>query len=303
MMSDQEAKTIVDQVGDSMGLSPIERLAVRCVSKHETQYGAGWDAQHKPAPRPEFGAGSNNMGAITTTSTIADNYFVHTDSRFDPATGKVIEYTTKFSKHSTPAAGFAELAQTLLFQNGQRRANVAKALAAGSLLELATAMRMNRYFLGTKPMAEAIEDYRSALERRYQEISTSTGEDLFDAPKASPAPSPEVSGSAPASPFSPSALQSLSAHSSSLPALRRGVRGDLVGAMQFELGLEPDENFGPVTAARLVAFQQSQGLTADGVCGPKTWAALFAQHSAPAGFDDRYDEGNRVGADSEPPAA
>jgi peptidoglycan hydrolase-like protein with peptidoglycan-binding domain len=283
MMSDLEAKRIVDSIGEPMGLSPIERLAVRLVAKHETQNGAGWDAQHKPAPRPELGAGSNNMGAITTTSTIPGNFFVHTDSRFDAPTGKVITYETKFSRHSTPEGGFIELAQTLLFKNGARRGNVANAMALGSLLELATAMRMNRYFLGIKPMAEAIEDYRSALERRYQEIQTSTGEDYFNDPKAAPG-SPAESGSAPESHFSPSVPRSLQQLSASLPVLRRGVQGDLVGVLQFELGLDPDEIFGPRTQGALVAFQQTNQIAHDtahgqavelGACGPKTWAALF----------------------------
>jgi lysozyme len=35
-----------------------------------------------------------------------------------------------------------------------------------------------------------------------------------------------------------------------------------------------DGSFGPETKAAVIAFQQSQGLTADGVIGPLTWAAL-----------------------------
>lgn len=284
-----------------MGLAPIERLAVRLVALHETQNGAGWDAQHKPAPRPEFGAGSNNMGAVTTTSTDPATFFVHTDSRFDPATQKVVEYTTKFSKHATPQDGFRELANTLLFKDGKRRANVSRALELGSLLELATAMRMNRYFLGVKPISEAIEVYRAALAKRYEEIKKVTGESYFDSPKDSPAPS--ESGQ----PWQllqsvPRSLQQLS---SSLPVLRRGARGDLVGVMQFELGLDPDESFGPVTLARLLEFQKARGIENDvspggsalelGACGVKTWAALFAV--APLDDDGAvaFDDSHRVG--------
>lgn len=285
MMNDKQAKAMVDAVGDEMGLSPIERLAVRIVAKHETQNGAGWDAGHLPFPRPEFGAGSNNMGAVTTTSTAPGSFFIHGDSRFDPETGKVVQYQTKFSRWPTPQDGFRELARVLLFtRDGQRRANVARALELGSLLELATAMRMNRYFLGTKPLKESIEIYRQALERRYKEISAVTGEKLF--PKLIPG-SPEVSGSGLVSQSSPSVPRFLQQLSASLPVLRRGARGDLVGVMQFELGkLEPDESFGPLTEARLIEFQQSVGMTSEvapsgkpyplGVCGVRTWASLFA---------------------------
>lgn len=302
-MNDLEAKLIVDEVGEEMGLAPIERLAVRIVAKHETQYGAGWDAKHKP-PRAELGAGSNNMGAVTTTSTIPANFFVHGDSRFDPKTGKVVQYETKFSRHSTPKGGFRELADVLLFKPGtnQRRENVARALELGSLLELATAMRMNRYFLGTKPMPEAIEEYRSALAKRYEQIREATGENYFDAPKADPG-SPGAWGSEQASQSSQSAPRFLQQLSSSLPVLRRGVRGDLVAVMQFELGVDPDEHFGPKTLRRLIEFQQEHGIETDiapsgrpleqGACGVKTWAALFAVE-AEAELDD---ESHRVGFD------
>ena len=310
MLSDQEAKRIVDEVGDEMGLAPIERLAVRLVAKRETGYGAGWDAQHKPAPRAELGAGSNNMGAVTTTSTDPANFFEHKDSRFDPKLGKVVEYVAKFSRHTTPEGGFRELAHVLLFNPGttQRRENVSRALALGSLLELATAMRMNRYFIGTKPIPEAIEEYRSALADCYASIRANTGEDFFDSPKAAPG-SLEASGSGQGSQSSQSAPLFLRRLSASLPVLRQGVRGDVVGVLQFELGVEPDEVFGPKTRAALVEFQQANGIESDvspggqplpqGVCGVKTWAALFAlepgDHDAGA---LAFDDSNRVGGDA-----
>lgn len=284
MLSDVEAKRIVDELGEEMGLAPIERLAVRLVAKHETQYGAGWDAKNKP-PRPERGAGSFNMGADTTTSTAPGTFFVHGDSRFDPETGKVIGYETKFAKYPSAKEGFRGLARVLLFKDGQRRPNIARALELGSLLEFVTAMRMNRYFLGVKPIQEAIEDYRAALERRYLEIKASTAESFFDGPKATAPGSHGASASGQASPSSQSVPRFLRQLSVSLPVLRRGSRGDLVGVLQFQLGLHPDEVFGPVTEAKLVEWQKAHGLTSDiapsgkpyalGACGVRTWAALF----------------------------
>ena len=40
--------------------------------------------------------------------------------------------------------------------------------------------------------------------------------------------------------------------------------------------LEVDGNFGPLTQAALIAYQQAHGLTADGVCNSATWGTLNA---------------------------
>ena len=64
------------------------------------------------------------------------------------------------------------------------------------------------------------------------------------------------------------------------PTLRQGSKGDVVKKMQQLLkdagsGLVVDGIFGSGTRSALVAFQKKNGLEADGVCGPKTWAALL----------------------------
>jgi peptidoglycan hydrolase-like protein with peptidoglycan-binding domain len=58
--------------------------------------------------------------------------------------------------------------------------------------------------------------------------------------------------------------------------LRRGAKGALVKQLQAKLGLPEDGTFGPNTEAKVRAFQQAQGLAADGVVGAKSWAALDA---------------------------
>jgi hypothetical protein len=66
------------------------------------------------------------------------------------------------------------------------------------------------------------------------------------------------------------------------PTLQQGSRGDAVRAVQVTLNrwyprLRPiaqDGIFGPATKARVVYFQDRAGLVADGIVGPKTWAAL-----------------------------
>jgi hypothetical protein len=67
--------------------------------------------------------------------------------------------------------------------------------------------------------------------------------------------------------------------------LRLGSRGSAVGQLQTMLnaasvldrpraGLTVDESFGPATDAAVRRFQSQERLTADGVVGPATWAAL-----------------------------
>lgn len=74
---------------------------------------------------------------------------------------------------------------------------------------------------------------------------------------------------------------------SSAPVLRKGARGAAVSDLQRRLaaaGFSPgsiDGIFGNQTDAAVRAFQSARGLSADGVVGPLTWAALSGG-SAPA---------------------
>ena len=66
------------------------------------------------------------------------------------------------------------------------------------------------------------------------------------------------------------------------PTLRRGSKGEYVTLLQTELvqrgydigsaGIDGD--YGRATERAVKAFQQDNGLTPDGVCGPRTWAAI-----------------------------
>ena len=68
------------------------------------------------------------------------------------------------------------------------------------------------------------------------------------------------------------------------PTLRRGSSGDYVVELQkdlMQLGYDvgatgADGKYGAKTEVAVKAFQANSGLTADGICGPKTWAALDA---------------------------
>lgn len=64
-----------------------------------------------------------------------------------------------------------------------------------------------------------------------------------------------------------------------LPTVRKGNRGEYVLLLQKALNnagiaIETDGKFGSNTQKAVKAFQQAHGLGADGICGPKTWAAL-----------------------------
>jgi len=57
--------------------------------------------------------------------------------------------------------------------------------------------------------------------------------------------------------------------------LRKGAKGDAVKRMQAKLGIKDDGDFGPGTEIALKKWQLANGLTADGVAGPKTLAKLL----------------------------
>lgn len=65
-----------------------------------------------------------------------------------------------------------------------------------------------------------------------------------------------------------------------MPVLKRGSSGPDVLTLQsalLQLGFDPrgcDGKFGPGCEAAVIAFQRSKGLTADGIAGPATMAAL-----------------------------
>jgi peptidoglycan hydrolase-like protein with peptidoglycan-binding domain len=58
----------------------------------------------------------------------------------------------------------------------------------------------------------------------------------------------------------------------SKPTLRKGSRGEPVKVWQRVVAVKDDGNFGSGTHTATVAWQARNGLTADGVVGPKTWA-------------------------------
>ena len=65
--------------------------------------------------------------------------------------------------------------------------------------------------------------------------------------------------------------------------LKLGSEGEDVKKLQIKLGVDPIGKFGPKTDAAVKAWQSANGLAADGVVGPATWAKLMGEsvQSAP----------------------
>ena len=53
--------------------------------------------------------------------------------------------------------------------------------------------------------------------------------------------------------------------------LKNGSTGEDVKKLQKKLGLVDDGSFGPVTEAKVNAWQSNNGLTPDGIVGDSTW--------------------------------
>jgi peptidoglycan hydrolase-like protein with peptidoglycan-binding domain len=168
-----KAKAAADAIP---GLTAAENAFMRSVGWHETNYGTGWGS----TPPPNGGAGSFNMGAITTT-TPGPLDFQHVDSRND--TGEVVQYVTWFKGYPSFQAGMQGLADTVLKPNVKAaiaaNKDPKKAFAAG-----VQAMYDNHYFLGIHPRntaagnAQNVADYMTAVTNAFSTISANTGEVL-----------------------------------------------------------------------------------------------------------------------------
>lgn len=106
--------------------------------------------------------------------------------------------------------------------------------------------------------------------------------DFFEGAPPAPAPNP----------VSPTWMESML---NALPTLQQGdidkpghvyyvhllqaiieIKGKVIG-LNDAAKVTPDGDFGPGTKAGLVECQKHFGLTQDGVCGPKTWAAIITE--------------------------
>lgn len=63
---------------------------------------------------------------------------------------------------------------------------------------------------------------------------------------------------------------------------REGSRGPVVAMIQKAVGCYPDSIWGRLTTESVRAWQRAHGLTADGIAGPRTLAAMGIQAATPA---------------------
>lgn len=63
---------------------------------------------------------------------------------------------------------------------------------------------------------------------------------------------------------------------------KEGSRGPVVAMIQKAVGCYPDSVFGKLTTEAVKAYQRDHGLTADGIAGPRTLAAMGIHAAAPA---------------------
>ena len=64
--------------------------------------------------------------------------------------------------------------------------------------------------------------------------------------------------------------------------LKRGLKGAPVKRLQEKLGVDADGAFGPGTEKALKEYQAANGLAADGIAGPDTFAKMGLPEAKPA---------------------
>ena len=64
-----------------------------------------------------------------------------------------------------------------------------------------------------------------------------------------------------------------------METIKKGSRGEAVKILQTKLGITADGIFGAKTEAAVMDYQAKHGLAADGIVGAKTWAALLGSSS------------------------
>lgn len=68
-----------------------------------------------------------------------------------------------------------------------------------------------------------------------------------------------------------------------MDTLQKGDKGQQVTVLQILLNgalgcdLDTDGKFGNKTEGAVMQYQEAQGLTADGICGPNTWGAILSE--------------------------
>lgn len=193
------------------------------------------------------GRGSNNWGAVQGGRPPCDpqRCFEYTDTAPQPD-GTSRAYRICFKRYASPVDGAADVACVMYRQ----RPGVLAAATCGDAYEVSARMYDTMYYQGFgHNREERIARHHKRMLHILGEIATACGESLPDG------------GEPP------------------LPTLRRGAQGELVKALQRELGIVADGMFGPATEHAAAAFQRAHHLKPDGIVGPATWAMLHTSAS------------------------
>lgn len=136
--------------------TPAQSQALRAVAAFENNYGDAGKFK-----------GSNNWGCLTGEGDLGS--IDHPDSR--PTSTGQVTYVAKFRRYSSPERGAIGLGHTLF------KPVTLKAIANGSLLQVAAAMYGYGYYTGfTTNGAQAIADYATGLARNLRAILDATKE-------------------------------------------------------------------------------------------------------------------------------
>jgi cell wall-associated NlpC family hydrolase len=125
---------------------------------------------------------------------------------------------------------------------------------------------------------------RTAMERRNLPASRKVG--VAIAASAILAPLAQQTASAHETSTTASSTTTATVASTGTGLLRQGSSGPEVSALQSQLGITADGVFGPATKAAVIAFQQRNGLLVDGIVGPQTRGALGGGSSKTASSTD-----------------
>jgi hypothetical protein len=193
------------------------------------------------------GKGSFNMGAVQCGSSWKGDRFSYTDTRPNDD-GTSTPYRVDFRKYPTAEDGWFDLVNVVYVNRG--RQCVREAAQFGDFYRVSQTLHQTGYYEGFGATgADRIRNHYRALSKS---IAAADG------------------AVAPVVPVTKLP-----------PTVKRGSSGEAVKLLQRELKLAADGLFGVITDATLRVYQADRGLAQDGVCGTKTWTALFADEYTP----------------------
>jgi hypothetical protein len=193
------------------------------------------------------GIGSNNMGAEQCGNAWKGDRFIYVDTHPN-ADGTSKPYRACFRKYQAPWAGWFALVD-IVYVN-RKRDRVRQSARADDWKGVSQGLYATGYYEGFgKTSTERIANHLRSLTKAIAVADNAV------VPVIPVATLPDT--------------------------VQRGSRGEAVKLLQRELRLAADGLFGAITEAALRLYQVGNGLVADGVCGPKTWAVLFADDYVP----------------------